>query len=360
VLKRVSTTFRANRSFWYSFCASAYAVMQLDPTDHLNNRSPVLGNLGQVQRLGQVDQVEDVLLETGTTESLPVSTPSPHDPCLTHNRCLQELGANSRVLADGVSDLVNGGTGSLADGRQSVDRRDTLGEHGVGGELGELRGPQADSKDSVLRDPVGIDVGEGLARGDTRLALERTDEDSVRGEQVVDGGTLGKELCLSAAGGEEQCISSPGLERMSKVHPGFELASRIVRIALTRQQQKRESGSRGSLGGSAWHSRLLDDDLGRGGDLGDSSRSELEVAARQLAPSIASWSSLQVGGVASSDTALLGRGVDRDEDEAARQYDRLTKHGCTHSASAMALSTSVEKNRFRPRACLTTSSSPGS
>jgi hypothetical protein len=117
-----------------------------------------------------------------------------------------------------------------------------LGEHGVGGELGELRGPQADSEDSVLRDPVGIDVGEGLARGDTRLALERTDEDSVRGEQVVDGGTLGKELCLSAAGGEEQCISSPGLERMSKVHPGFELASRIVRIALTRQQQKRESG----------------------------------------------------------------------------------------------------------------------
>ena len=32
------------------------------------------------------------------------------------------------------------------------------------------------------------------------------------------------------------------------------------------------------LGSSAWDSRLLDDNLGRGGDLGDTSGSELEVA----------------------------------------------------------------------------------
>lgn len=37
---------------------------------HLDNSSPVLGDLGQVKRLGQVDQVEDILLETRTTETL--------------------------------------------------------------------------------------------------------------------------------------------------------------------------------------------------------------------------------------------------------------------------------------------------
>jgi hypothetical protein len=77
------------------------------------------------------------------------------------------------------------------------------------------------------------------------------------------------------------------------------------------------------LGGSARDGRLLDDDLGRLGDLGDSSGSELEVAevsgcdrcSEGVAKARKSCS-LQVGGETSSDTRLLGGGVDRDEDEA--------------------------------------------
>ena len=69
--------------------------------------------------------------------------------------------------------------------------------------------------------------------------------------------------------------------------------------------------------------------------------------------------SLQVGSVASSDTGLLGGGVDGNEDEAGVSRVHV-KEVMTYSASLMALSTSVEKNKFLPRASLTTSSSPGS
>lgn len=136
-----------------------------------------------MERLGEVDQVEDILLETRTTET---------------DRRLEELGADTSILADGVSDLVDGGTSSLANSGQGVDRRDTLGKHGVGSKLGKLRRPETDGKDSLLGDPVGVDVRQSLASGKTRLGLKRTDEDTVRGEKVVDGGTLGKELCESA------------------------------------------------------------------------------------------------------------------------------------------------------------------
>ena len=111
------------------------------------------------------------------------------------DRCLEELGANSRVLADSVGDFIDGSTGGLANGGESVDGGDTLSKHGVGGELGELGGPKTDGKDTLLGDPVGVDVHERLASGKTRLGLERTDKNTVRSEKVVDGGTLGKELC---------------------------------------------------------------------------------------------------------------------------------------------------------------------
>lgn len=113
---------------------------------------------------------------------------------MTYDRCLEELGSHSRVLSDGESDLVNVGSGSLTDGRESVDGRNSLGQHGVGSELGELGRPETDSQDPVLGNPVAVDVGKSLASGETRLVLEGTNEDSVRAEQVGDGGTLGKEL----------------------------------------------------------------------------------------------------------------------------------------------------------------------
>ena len=67
-------------------------------------------------------------------------------------------------------------------------------EHRVGRELGELRGPQTDSENLVLLDPVRVDGGEGRAGRETRVGLEGADEDSVRVEEVGDGGALGEEF----------------------------------------------------------------------------------------------------------------------------------------------------------------------
>lgn len=142
-----------------------------------------------MERLGQVDQVEDILLETRSTET---------------DRGLQELVTHSGVLSDGKGDLVNGSTSSLANGREGVDGRDSLSQHGVGGKLGKLGRPETDGQDSLFGNPVLVDGLERVAGVDTRLALERTDEDSVGGEQVVNGGTLSQELC--EVSGNSSCM----------------------------------------------------------------------------------------------------------------------------------------------------------
>lgn len=85
---------------------------------HLDDLAPVRGDLGQVEALGEVDEVEDVLLEARAAEA---------------DGGLEELGAHARVAADGVGDLVNVGAGGLADGGEGVDGGDALGEHRVCG-----------------------------------------------------------------------------------------------------------------------------------------------------------------------------------------------------------------------------------
>lgn len=168
-----------------------------------------------------------------------------------------------------------------------------------------------------LRDPVGVDASQRLACRDTFLGLEGTDEDTVRSEQVVDGSSLGKEL---------------------RVGEDIEPASWLG-VCL-------EDSSHG-LGGSAWHGGLLNDDLGGGSDLGDTAGCEFDVAIMieivsfdtinrenvrrrmEAASGDALYDatlargmegfygghSLEVSGETSTDTALLGGGVDTDEDE---------------------------------------------
>lgn len=69
-----------------------------------------------------------------------------------------------------------------------------LGQHGVGGQLGQFRRPETDSQNSLSGNPVGVDGGQTGACALTGFGLKRTDQDSVRGEQVLDGGTLGQEF----------------------------------------------------------------------------------------------------------------------------------------------------------------------
>ena len=82
----------------------------------------------------QVYQVEDILLETRPSET---------------DTGAKELGAESRVVANGVGDFVDVGAGGLADGGEGVDGGNSLGEHGVGREFGELGGPETDGEDAI-------------------------------------------------------------------------------------------------------------------------------------------------------------------------------------------------------------------
>lgn len=100
----------------------------------------------------------------------------------------------------------------------------------------------------ALRNPVGVDVGEGLASLKTLLGLEGTDENSVGRKQVADSGTLGEELGVA-----------------ENVEPD------------TRSRVGVEDGSH-RFRSSAGDGRLLDDDLGRGSDSSDLSGSEFNVA----------------------------------------------------------------------------------
>lgn len=93
---------------------------------HLDDLAPVLGDLRKTHGLGEVDEVENILLEAAATE-----TDTGH----------QELVANTGVHTDGLGDLIDISTGLLADGGDGVDRRNTLGQHRVGNELGKLGRP---------------------------------------------------------------------------------------------------------------------------------------------------------------------------------------------------------------------------
>src|SRR5579871_5352155 len=81
----------------------------------------------------------------------------------------EKVGPDALVPPDGLGDLVNVGARGLADGTEGVDAGDALGQHGVGGQLGQLRGPQVGRDDAVAGDPVGVDLGQGLLRGPAGL-----------------------------------------------------------------------------------------------------------------------------------------------------------------------------------------------
>ena len=90
---------------------------------HLPDLTPVRRDLGQVQALGKVDEVEDVLLEAGAAEA---------------DRRAQELGPDARVEADRVCDLVDVRARRLADCGERIHGRDALRKHRVRSELGQF------------------------------------------------------------------------------------------------------------------------------------------------------------------------------------------------------------------------------
>ena len=149
------------------------------------------------------------------------------------------------------------------------------------------------------RYPVGIDLTQRLRSALSLRSLKRSDEDTVRAEQVSDGSPFREERWVG-----QNVETRAGL-----------------RVGL-------EDGTHG-LGSSAWHGGFLDDDLGCGSDSGNSPRSRFDVAGSQHGSvreidkdttfgSITCKKKedvLEISSETSSHTGLLGGSVDTDEDE---------------------------------------------
>jgi hypothetical protein len=100
----------------------------------LDDLAPIRSHFGKVKTLGKVNEVKDVLLEARATKA---------------DRCPQKFGPNPRIPANSVGNFLNVGPRRFADSRERVDGRDTLGQHRIGGQFGQFRGPEANSQDAV-------------------------------------------------------------------------------------------------------------------------------------------------------------------------------------------------------------------
>ena len=149
------------------------------PVVEMDHLAPVFGDVGQVEGLAEIDEVEDVLLETRAAEA---------------DGGLEELRADARVHADGAADFIDIGAGGFAEGGNRVDRGNPLGEEGVGDELGKLGRPEVGGEDALAGNPVGIDRDERLDGGVSFGRGFAADEDAVRAFEVLDGGAFREEL----------------------------------------------------------------------------------------------------------------------------------------------------------------------
>lgn len=84
---------------------------------HGDNLAPICRNFRKVETFRKINEIENIFLETGATES---------------DRSAQKFRPNSRVFSDGVSDFLDVGSGRLANGGKRIDGRYTLGQHRVG------------------------------------------------------------------------------------------------------------------------------------------------------------------------------------------------------------------------------------
>lgn len=217
---------------------------------------PVVGHLGQLQVLAEVDEVEDVLLEAAPSKA---------------DARLQKPPPNATVRADGVRHLVHIGPGRLANGRDGVDGADALRKEGIRRQLRQLRAPGVCGDDRLRADPISVDLHQ-LGEGDLRVGRgAAANQDAVRRVEVGDGRALGQELRVA--------------ENL-KVHPGGLVGGEDAVDRFGRPHR---------------HRALLHDDLRVGGGGGDQPRDRLEV--------------LQVGRLALAEAEGFCGGVDADEDQ---------------------------------------------
>ena len=134
--------------------------------------------------------------------------------------------------------------------------------------------------------------------------MQGTNQDSVRCEQVLNGGTFSQEFRV---GQDVEVATGLGV--------GF------------------QDGSH-RFGRSTGDGGLFDNDFGRVGNFGNSSSSQFNV--------------VQICGETSAETTLLGRGVDRDEDQVGL-FDSLVNFRREKKVSTSACLDDINESRFVDR-----------
>ena len=165
---------------------------------HDDDLLPVPRHFRQPEVVAQVDQVQDVFLETGSAET---------------DGGFQELGTYTRVGANGVGDFFYIRAGGFAQGRDGINAADALGEEGVGRELRQLRRPYIRGDDALARDPGVVHLYQGVDGGLAGVGLLSPNEHPIRFEQVTHSGTLGQEFRI----GEDLEVEVP----TGRVEDGF-------------------------------------------------------------------------------------------------------------------------------------------
>jgi thiol-disulfide isomerase/thioredoxin len=125
----------------------------------------VVSDFEEAVALADVDEVEDVFLKAGATET---------------DAGIEEFRANAGVFLDGVGDFIHVHAGGLTEGGHGVDGGDALRKEGIDSELGELRGPKVGGDDTVFWDSGGVD---GVESRDGFLAFgsgTAEDEDATK------------------------------------------------------------------------------------------------------------------------------------------------------------------------------------
>ena len=146
---------------------------------HLNHRHPVVGHCVQPQTPRNVNQIQDILLETSPA---PSSSGSQH------------ITADARVQRAGLVDGFDVTPDNLADGAERVDTTQSLRQHGISPELGQLRRPAVHRLDQIARHPCLVNRGQRSGSLVPGWCLLRSDQYSRGMQEVGYCRTLGQEL----------------------------------------------------------------------------------------------------------------------------------------------------------------------
>ncbi len=229
---------------------------RLLPIVEMNDLPPVFRDMGEMEGFAEVNEIEQVLLETRAAKT---------------DRGLEKFRTDARVHADGAGDFVDIGTGGFAEGGDRIDRRNALGEEGVGDQFGKFGRPEVGGEDAFAGNPVGVNGNQRLDGGIPRRGDLAADEDAVRVFQIIDSSAFGEEFRIG-----------------QHLEGGF--ARRI----------RGEDGLDGA-GGFHRDGALLDDDLVAMGNLGDEARGGFNIA--------------QVGSASGTDAVGFGGRADGNKDQ---------------------------------------------